>query len=89
MIEITDSEEWQDYFVFCHEGYESRQAYKDGNFHSLHENLRITWIRKELNLGYCIGTKDYKNIKFYRIGSTEDWNKFKGIFSSQFRGDNS
>lgn len=44
MEEMTP-ESWQDFFTYCIEGIESRQAYKE-SFHEMGTALRILWIRK-------------------------------------------
>lgn len=47
MQEITmESDAWNDFFTYCKEDYESRQAYKN-NLYEHHEDLRIAWVRKE------------------------------------------
>lgn len=40
-----------------------------------YEDLQIIWIDESKNLGYAFGCKNEK-IKFYRIGSDSDWDKF-------------
>lgn len=75
---------WSDFFTFCVESYESRQAFHD--LSGPHEDLRIAWIKKELGLGFCIGRKN-NQVSFYKLGSEENWKKFKTNFSAQFVGD--
>lgn len=86
MQEMTESA-WNDFFTYCIAEYESRQAYKN-NLHEQHEDLRIAWVRKEQNLGFCIGRKSGE-VKFYQIGSDEQWMTFKRGFAAQFSRDNS
>ena len=90
MIEINpcNLDELFDLFVYCWESTESRQAYKGSDFTGNHEKLRIIWIKKEFNLGYAIGMK-LGNVKYYKIGSDENWHKFSLVFSAQFTRDNS
>ena len=87
-INPNNYNDMQDLFVYCWESEESRQAYKDGNFNDHYEQLRIIWINKKLNLGYCIGRK-LNNIKYYKIGLDENWHKFNVNFAAQFAKDNS
>lgn len=87
MQEICEIATWSDFFCFCIEKYESRNAYKN-DLREMSEKLRIAWIKKEQNLGFCIGMKG-EFVKFYRIGTDEAWRKFKCGFAAQFRGDNS
>ena len=53
MQEMT-TESWNDFFTYCIERVESRQAYKS-SFHEMHETLRIFWIKEDRGLGICIG----------------------------------
>lgn len=88
MQEITrESDAWNDFFTYCKEDYESRQAYKN-NLYEHHEDLRIAWVRKEKNIGFCIGRKQ-GILKFYKIGTEKDWDAFKHGFAAQFAHDNS
>lgn len=82
-----DSEKWNDFFTYCKEGYECRQAYKH-TLHEQHEDLRIAWVKKERNLGFCIGRKQ-EVVKFYRIGADKEWERFKCGFAARFAHDNS
>lgn len=82
-----ESDAWNDFFTYCKESYESRQAYRN-SIYEHHEDLRIAWIKKEKNLGFCIGRKR-DEIKFYRIGADDAWNMFKNGFAAQFAHDNS
>lgn len=90
IIEINpcNLDELFDLFVYCWESTESRQAYKQNNLYDNCEHLRIIWIKKDINLGYAIGKK-LDTIKYYKIGSDEDWRKYSMILCSQFVGDNS
>lgn len=84
-----DETAWNDFFTYCVMEYENRQAYRK-SIYEMCEKLMIFWIRKELNLGFCIGKKEDESVvKFYRIGSDEQWNKFKNGFAASFAGDNS
>lgn len=88
MREMTqDSEAWNDFFTYCKEEFESRQAYKE-SLYEHHEDLRIAWVKKERNIGFCIGRKTGV-VKFYKIGADKDWEIFKRGFAAQFSHDNS
>lgn len=90
MQEMTE-QSWNDFFTFCIEGIESRQAFKN-SIYELHEDLRIFWIKEERGLGICIGRKYENNrqiIKHYRIGKQEDWDVFKQGFAAANARDNS
>ena len=50
--------------------------------------MRIAWVRKDKNLGFCIGRKQ-GILKFYKIGTEKDWDAFKHGFAAQFTHDNS
>lgn len=78
------SELWSDFFTFCFESLESRQAFCD--LSDFPEDLRIVWIKKELGLGFCIGRKN-NQVTFYRLGSMENWKIFKTNFCAKFVGD--
>lgn len=82
-----DSDAWNDFFTYCVEEHESRQAYKESIF-ELHEDLRISWVKKDKNLGFCIGRKNNAT-RFYRIGSDKAWEEFKSEFAANFAHDNS
>lgn len=90
MQEMT-RESWDDFFTYCIERVESRQAYKN-SIYEMYEDLRIFWIKEDRGLGICIGRK-YENhepvIKHYRVGKQEDWDKFKQGFAATFARDNS
>lgn len=104
MVELVVAEEFEDgtktlqtfcnmqdleaYFRYCHTEHESRQAYKDGNIFSMHEDLRITWIKEEKNLGYAIGRKG-NTVKFYKIGKEEDWETMGRAMAAANAHDNS
>ena len=85
MQEMT-KKAWDDFFTYCFEEYEFRQAYRRDPMKEMHEKLRIAWINKERNIGFCIGQKE-EEVKFYRIGSNEEWDKFKRGFAAQFAHD--
>lgn len=90
-IQEMTEESWNDFFTYCIEGIESRQAYKN-SIYEQHEDLRILWIKKEKGLGICIGRKhegEKQIIKHYRVGTDEAWKTFKNGFASQFARDNS
>ncbi len=90
MQEMTE-EYWNDFFTYCIERIESRQAYKS-SIYEMHEDLRIFWIKEDKELGICIGRKYENNkqaIKYYRVGRQEDWDIFKHGFAAQFARDNS
>lgn len=60
MQEITAfTDEWNDFFTYCKEDYESRQAYKN-NLHEHHEDLRIAWVRKESRFLYRQKTGNFE-----------------------------
>ena len=80
MEEMTP-ESWQDFFTYCIEGIESRQAYKE-SFHEMGTALRILWIRKENN-------PNSPEIKFFRVGKQEEWDKLKCAMAAMFAHDNS
>jgi hypothetical protein len=86
---ITRYEDWQEYFTYC-KTEESRRPFYNDNFIEGTFHLQIYWINKELNLGYCI-KEDWKEkvVTMYKIGTEENWIKFKRGFGSQFRNDNS
>ena len=88
MQEMT-TESWNDFFTYCIERVESRQAYKS-SFHEMHETLRIFWIKEDRGLGVCIGRTYEKHkqiIKYYRVGKQEDWDTFKRGFAETFARD--
>ena len=89
-IDLYNREDIQDLFTYCWESKESRQAWENSNseFADYHEDLRIVWIKKELNLGYAFGLKNGV-VKVYKIGSKDEWSKFDRNFADAFRGDNS
>lgn len=88
-IDLCNREDIQALFAYCWESLESRQAWEgESTFIDYHEDLRIIWIKKELNLGYAFGLKN-DVVKVYKIGSEDEWSKFKRGFASTFRGDNS
>ena len=90
MEEMTE-ESWNDFFTYCIERVESRQAYKS-SIYEMHEDLRIFWIKEDRGLGICIG-RTYENhnqiIRYYKLGKQEDWNVFKRGFGAMFEKDNS
>lgn len=92
MREMATEEDWNDFFTFCIEQYESRQAYPDENIYQMHEDLRIRWVDKADGLGFCTG-RTYKNhkqvITHYKIGTEEAWNKLKCRMAATFARDNS
>ena len=90
MEEMTP-ESWQDFFTYCIEGIESRQAYKE-SFQEMGTALRILWIKKEKGLGMCISREYNPNspeIKFFRVGKQEEWDKLKCAMAAMFAHDNS
>ena len=90
MQEMTE-ESWQDFFTYCIEGIESRQAFRN-SIYEIYTDLRIFWIRESLGLGVCISRR-YESgkpkIEFYRIGTQENWDKLKGEFAAANARDNS
>ena len=77
-----------DFFTYCLDKTESRQAYK-GSLNGPHETLKIAWVDKDNNLGYAIGRNFDNKIHYYRIGSDDDWRKRSNAFCAMFAGDNS
>ena len=85
----TRTESWNDFFTYCIERVESRQAYKS-SIYEMHEDLRIFWIKEDRGLGICIGRTYEKHkqiIKYYRVGKQEDWDTFKRGFAATFARD--
>lgn len=87
-IDFYSPEENMDFFTYCWESEESRQAYIKDTITEVHEKLKIIWIKKSLNLGYAFGLK-HDRINYYKIGTPKNWESFKTSFASQFYGDNS
>ena len=90
MQEMTE-ESWQDFFTYCIEGIESRQAIRN-SVTKAHTDLRIFWIRESLGLGVCISRR-YESgkpkIEYYRIGKQENWDKLRDRFAALNARDNS
>lgn len=88
MVEITEDSMWDGFFEYpLEKDYEYRQAYKDGNIHSLMETLKIFWVRKEWGIGYAIGRKE--KVRFYKVGSQEAWGRLAAGFAAANAHDNS
>lgn len=82
--------ELQDFFTFTHKE-ESRAAfYDENNIKAGLADVMIWWVREEAGLGFAL-KRDWKaeKMRWYRLGTEEDWQKFKRGFAADFRGDNS
>ena len=88
-LSLDDYEACKTFFTYCLTQ-ESRQIHYNNNFMQGSMNVRIFWVREELNLGFAL-FDDWKakKVRFYRVGSDENWAIFKRGFGAQFTGDNS
>ena len=86
----TEYEEMQDFFIY-HRTEESRAVFYDSeDIRAGLADVRIWWIKEEAGLGYAL-KRDWKEekMRWYRLGTEEEWQKFKRGFAAAFRGDNS
>ena len=94
LIELTelspdDYENCKQFFTYCLTP-ESRQIHYNNDFLQGSMNFRIFWAMEEQNLGFAF-CDDWKakKVRFYRIGSDENWTVFNHGFGARFAGDNS
>lgn len=90
MTELTEYGQILHFFTWPITNIESRQPQYTENFIDGQYNLRIFWISGTDNLGYAI-MKDWKaeKIRWFRVGSNEDWKTFNMAAVAQFSHDNS
>ena len=82
--------ELQDFFTFTHREESRTVFYDEDNIKAGLADVRIWWVREEAGLGFAL-KRDWKaeKMRWYRLGTAEDWQKFKRGFAAAFRDDNS
>ncbi len=82
--------EMQDFFTY-HSTEESRAVfYDESDIQAGLASVKIWWIKEESGLGYALKS-DWKaeKVRWYKLGTEEEWEKFHRGFAAAFRGDNS
>lgn len=92
---ITEKEYFEHYFMmYVIDGITSRQIMidRDGTRGALFSarlfKVNDPWDHSELGYGVYWDWK-INEPRYFRIGSSENWNRFSGKFAGQFAGDNS
>ena len=82
--------ELQDFFIYTHTEESRAVFYDEKDLKAGLADVRIWWVREEAGLGFAL-KRDWKaeKMRWYRLGTEEDWQKFKRGFAAAFRGDNS
>lgn len=83
-------EELQDFFTYYSTTENRAVFYDESNLEAGLADVKIWWIEVETGLGYAL-KRDWKaeKIRWYRLGTEEEWLKFHRKIADVFRGDNS